>query len=259
MATFLFDEIIFGPVKSRRLGISLGVNLLPTDSKFCNFNCIYCECGWTPEKGEMKASFHPAELVEERLRAFLSDYLAKGKKIDTITFAGNGEPTLHPQFETIIDQTIALRDTFFPEAKVSVLSNATMLRSRKVVKALKKVDNRILKLDSAINETAHLIDQPLGKYHIDKVVELLEQFEGDYILQTMMIKGEYQGIKFDNTSEKELNAYYQLLEKIRPGKVMLYSIARDTPADKLEKIQPEKLHEVAENIKAMGISTEVSA
>ncbi len=259
MATFLFDEIIFGPVKSRRLGVSLGVNLLPTDSKFCNFNCIYCECGWTPEKGEVKANFHPVELIESKLDAFLLDYKTRGKHIDTITFAGNGEPTLHPNFEEVIDKTIVLRDKYFPEAKVSVLSNATMLRSRKVVKALKKVDNRILKLDSAINETALLIDQPLGKYHIDKVIELLEQFEGDYILQTMMLKGVYKGQTFDNTSPKELEAYYALLEKIRPAKVMLYSIARDTPADNLEKINAEQLNEIAQKIEAMGICTEVSA
>lgn len=259
MATFLFDEIIFGPVNSRRLGVSLGINLLPTDSKFCNFNCIYCECGWTPGKGQMKSDFHELGVIVSKLENFLSDYKAEGKTIDTITFAGNGEPTLHPKFNEVIDETIRLRDEFYPEAKISVLSNATMLHSSRVVDALKKVENKILKLDSAIEATALLMNQPLGTYKVEKIVEQFKQFKGQFILQTMFLKGSYNKTEFDNTSELEIEAYLELVNQIRPDKVMIYTIARDTPADTLEKISKEQLELIAEKIRALNITVEVSA
>jgi len=258
MSTFLFDEIIFGPVNSRRLGVSLGINLLPTDSKFCNFNCIYCECGWTPGRGQMKSDFHSTEVVINKLEEFLKNYLANGKNIDTITFAGNGEPTLHPQFEEVIDETIRLRNTYYPKAKISVLSNATMLHSEKVVNALKKIDNRILKLDAGLNETALLMNQPLGKYSIDKIIEQFKKFNGDFIVQTMFLKGESNGQKIDNTSPNEIEVYLDLISKIRPQKVMIYTIARDTPAEQLEKIPLETLNQIADKIKTLNITVEVS-
>lgn len=259
MATFLFDEIIFGPVRSRRLGISLGINLLPTDSKFCNFNCIYCECGWTPGKGQMKSDFHSVELIVNKLDDFLRDYKKRGNTIDTITFAGNGEPTLHPKFEEVIDETIRLRNEYYPEAKISVLSNATMLHSNKVVRALKKVENRILKIDSAIEETALLMNQPLGKYSVEKIATQFKQFDGDFILQTMFVKGNNKKQNLDNTTTKEIEAYLDLLKKISPRKVMIYTIARDTPSDDLEKISFENLSMIADKIRALGITVEVSA
>ena len=257
MATFLFDEIIFGPVNSRRLGVSLGINLLPTDSKFCNFNCIYCECGWTPDKGQMNSDFHSFEYFSEQLEQFLKSY--KGEPIDNITFAGNGEPTLHPKFEQIIDETIRLRDLFYPKAKISVLSNATMLHSDKIVRALKKVENRILKLDSAIEETAIKIDQPLGKYSTLRIIENFKAFNHQFIIQTMFLKGVFKGHKLDNTSNLELEAYYKLIENVQPKKVMIYTIARETPSDNLEKISVENLNEIADRIRKMGIEVDVSA
>ncbi len=258
MATFLFDEIIFGPVNSRRLGVSLGVNLLPTESKFCNFNCVYCECGWTPEKGKMKSDFHSVELVVTRLEEFLDDYKEQGKKIDTITFAGNGEPTLHPQFEAIIDETIRLRDLYYPDAQISVLSNSTMLQSEKVVRALKKIDNRILKLDSAIEETALQMNQPLGKYSTAKLIEQFKQFDNDFIIQTMFLRGVLDNRVINNTSDIEIEAYLELIYKIRPKKVMIYTIARDTPANQLEKISINLLNKIADKIREIGIVVDVS-
>ncbi len=258
MATFLFDQIIFGPVNSRRLGVSLGVNLLPTTSKFCNFNCIYCECGWTPGKGQMKSDFHSVEDVIKRLEIFIKDYRADNKIIDTITFAGNGEPTLHPKFEEMIDRTILLRDLYYPKAAISVLSNATMLQSEKVVRALKKVNNKILKLDSAVEETALQMNQPLGKYSISKIEEQLGQFNHQFILQTMFLKGDYNQKPIDNTTDQEVDAYLELLDRIRPEKVMIYTIARDTPAESLEKISTKKMNEIADRIRALSIEVEVS-
>jgi len=259
MATFLFDEIIFGPVNSRRLGVSLGINLLPTDSKFCNFNCVYCECGWTPEKGQMKSDFHTGDMVISKLDAFLKDYKSQNKTIDTITFAGNGEPTLHPNFFEIIEETIALRNLYYPKAKVSVLSNATMLHSKKVIEALKKVDNRILKLDSGTEHTISQMNQPLGRYSIDNLLKQFEQFNGDFILQTMFLKGISNGETIDNTTEQELDAYLNIVNKMKPKKVMIYTIARDTPADDLEKISLSELNKIADKIRALGINVDVSA
>lgn len=258
MATFLFDEIIFGPVNSRRLGVSLGINLLPTHSKFCNFNCIYCECGWTPGKGQMKSDFHSVEDVILRLDRFLKEYKTNNKKIDTITFAGNGEPTLHPKFEEIIDETIRLRNLYYPKAKISVLTNATMLQSERVVRALKKIDNKILKLDSAIQETALQMNQPLGKYSIAKIEEQFKQFDHQFILQTMFLKGSFENKLVDNTTEKEVQTYLELLARIRPQKVMVYTIARDTPVDTLEKVSAEKIDSIAERIRQLNIEVEVS-
>ncbi len=258
MSTFLFDEIIFGPVNSRRLGVSLGVNLLPTNSKFCNYNCIYCECGWTPGKGQMKADFHAIDLVIEKLETFLKDYLAQKKTIDTITFAGNGEPTLHPDFKQIIEKTIELRNRYYQSAAISVLSNATMLHNQKVVSALKLVDNRILKLDSGIEATAKLINQPLGSYSNQVLIEQFATFEHRFIIQTMFLKGVHNGQNIDNTSELELKAYLRLLDTIRPEKVMIYTIARDTPSEHLEKISIERLLEIADLIRSLGLQVEVA-
>ncbi|MDP3432619.1 MAG: radical SAM protein, partial [Bacteroidota bacterium] len=164
MSTFLFDQIIFGPVKSRRLGVSLGVNLLPTDSKVCSFDCIYCECGWTPRKREKKAVLPTRALVKQKMEEKLLDMIRNNEFPDVITFAGNGEPTLHPEFEGIIDDTIELRNLLTPKARIAVLSNATMLHKSSVVRALLKVEDNIQKLDSAFEETIRRIDCPASNF-----------------------------------------------------------------------------------------------
>ena len=258
MATFLFDEIIFGPIQSRRLGTSLGINLLPTNSKFCNFNCVYCECGWTPKKGQMHANFHSKEKVIQQLNIFLQDYLSQEKNIDTITFAGNGEPTLHPHFKEIIEETILLRNKYYPKAKVSVLSNATMLHSQKVIEGLLNVDNRILKLDSAIEETCSLINQALGKYNLESLKKQFLSFNGDFIIQTMFLKGKNNGKIIDNTSPKELKAYKKFLSEIKPQKIMIYTLDRDTPSTSLEKISKSKLLEIKQFLSDLNIPIDVA-
>jgi len=258
MATFLFDEIIFGPVQSRRLGTSLGVNLLPTTSKFCNFNCIYCECGWTPGQGQMQANFHSKEKVISNLDSFLKDYLAQNKNIDTITFAGNGEPTLHPHFKEIIEETIQLRNKYYPKAKVSVLSNATMLHSQKVVNGLLKADNRILKLDSAIENTCKLINQALGKYSLTTLKEQFLALKGDFIIQTMFLKGENNGEIVDNTTKEELQAYKDFLAEIKPQKIMIYTLDRDTPSTSIERIAREELLNIKEFLADLNIPIDVA-
>ena len=259
MATFLFDKTIFGPVKSRRLGVSLGINLLPTNVKVCSFDCIYCECGWTPKKYEEKVVLPKRDEVRSRLEETLNNMVKENQLPDVITFAGNGEPTLHPEFAGIIDDTIELRDRITPKARIAVLSNATMLHKKPVFDALLKIKDNIQKLDSAFEDTIQLMDCPNGNFNLDKVVNQLEAFKGKVIIQTMFIRGSFKGNKIDNTTEKELTAWIELLEQIKPAQVMIYTIARDTPLDTLKKISVKELNSIAERVRESGLEVQVSA
>ena len=255
--TSLYDNIIFGPVRSRRLGLSLGVNLLPVESKLCNFDCIYCECGWN-EDHPGRRRFNSREDVREMLAKTLRRMVDEGEVPDVITFAGNGEPTMHPDFEDIIADTIALRDQICPQAKVSVLSNATQIHREDVRRALLRVDNNILKLDSAFDATVQLINKPQGSYSVERTVELMKLFEGKMILQTMFLRGEYLGQRVDNTTEKEVEAWLGIVEQIRPRQVMIYSLDRDTPCQTLEKVEKEELQKIAARLQERGFNCSVA-
>lgn len=256
--TSLYHDIIFGPVHSRRLGLSLGVNLLPTESKLCSFDCIYCECGWNAEHPGGRR-FNAREEVRAQLEAALRRMAAQGTPPDVITFAGNGEPTLHPQFEAVIGDTIALRDELCPSARVSVLSNATQLHREEVRRALRRVDNNILKLDSAFDATARLINNPQSaSYSIRSVVEQMKGFDGELTVQTMFLRGECDGQKIDNTTEEEVSAWLRLIDHIRPRQVMVYSLDRDTPCRTLEKVPREELQAIAARVEALGIPCSVA-
>ena len=258
MATFLFDQIIFGPVKSRRLGVSLGVNLLPTDSKVCSFDCIYCECGWNPKKREQKIVLPSRELVRQKMEEKLTEMIQSGTSPDVITFAGNGEPTLHPEFEGIIDDTIQLRNRLTQKARIAVLSNATMLHKPSVIRALLKVEDNIQKLDSAFEETIRRIDCPASNFSLSKVVEKLKSFQGKVIIQTLFLRGKYKEEIIDNTTEAELTEWMKLVSDIKPSQVMIYTIDRDTPASGLEKVPLDELQTIAVRIQAMGFKVQVS-
>ncbi len=255
--TSLYDNIIFGPVRSRRLGISLGVNLLPIESKLCSFDCIYCECGWNADHPG-KRRFNAREDVRNMLDETLGKMVGEGTPPDVITFAGNGEPTMHPDFEAIIEDTRALRDKHCPNAKVSVLSNATQIHREDVRRALKRVDNNILKLDSAFDATVQLMNKPQGNYTVARTVELLKMFEGDFILQTMFLRGEYLGKAVDNTTEEEVAAWLKIVEELKPKQVMVYSLDRDTPCQTITKVEKEDLRTIAERVEALGIPCSVA-
>ncbi|MFW5773074.1 MAG: radical SAM protein [Tangfeifania sp.] len=259
MATFLFDKIIFGPVKSRRLGVSLGVNLLPTDVKVCSFDCIYCECGLTPKKGTEKGTLPSRDEVRQKMDEKLQEMAGQNQLPDVITFAGNGEPTLHREFAEIIDDTIELRNKWAPGARIAVLSNASMLYKEDVFQALLKVEDNIQKLDSAYPETVELLDCPRGNFSLEKVVGQLKKFEGNVIIQTMFVRGFFKRKLIDNATEKEVWAWLELLKIIKPSQVMIYTIARDAPIDTLEKIPIEKLNEIAGRVEKAGFRVQVSA
>jgi wyosine [tRNA(Phe)-imidazoG37] synthetase (radical SAM superfamily) len=258
MATFLFDKIIFGPVKSRRLGISLGINLLPSDSKWCSFNCIYCECGWTTGGPYTRDGYPPRAIVREELEKKLMLMRDDNQQPDTITFAGNGEPTLHPEFNGIISDTLDLRNRLAPKASVAVLSNGTMLDDPDVFKALEMVDQSILKIDSAIEETMRLLNQPGKGFSLKRLVGNISRFNGRFVLQTLFVKGTYKGVYIDNTSPHELEHWLSLVKLLKPRQVMVYTIARETPAGGLKKISEAKLHEIALSVKNLGTDVQVS-
>ncbi|MBD5180879.1 MAG: radical SAM protein [Bacteroidales bacterium] len=258
MQTVLFHETIFGPIHSRRLGTSLGINLTPRDGKICTFDCLYCEAGFNaqgPGKSGMPSRNEVKRLLEEKLKAMKE----AGESLDVLTFSGNGEPTIHPEFEEVVDDTLALRDKYFPNAKVSVLSNSTRLDSQGVVRALKRVDNNILKLDSAIESTMRKIDRPTSpSFTVDKVVDLLARFGSQAIIQTMILRGEYNGERIDNSTPEEIDALIEAYKRIGPGEIMLYSIDRKTPAEKLEKVPREELERIADRMRADGFKVQVS-
>lgn len=258
MSTILFDEIIFGPIHSRRLGSSLGVNLLPYDGKLCSFDCIYCECGFNKDF-RTKTKLPSRANVKDAMDSRLSQLRAEGKHIDVITYAGNGEPTMHPDFEGIIDDTIELRDKYFPESKISVLTNGLHVSKESVFRGLQKVDNNILKLDSAFDETVQIVDRPNApSYSVRNQVEQYKRFGHDIIIQTMFIRGEFEGQHFDNTTDKEVSAWLELVRELNPREVMIYTIDRETPAKGIEKISVEVLKDIASKVEAMGIATNVA-
>lgn len=255
--TALYTNIVYGPVHSRRLGLSLGVNLLPLHSKICSFDCVYCECGWN---GDNRGSrlFNSRENVREALACRLRLMAEEGALPDVITFAGNGEPTMHPEFEEIIEDTIALRDRLSPSTKISVLSNATQLGREDVRRALTRVDNNILKLDSAFDETVRIMNNPCGHYSVAEVVANMKSFGGELIVQTMFLRGEYDGRSIDNTTEREVEAWLSLVREIAPKQVMVYSIARDTPCRTLETVSHDELLAIAARVEAAGTACSVA-
>ncbi len=258
MSTILFSEIVFGPVHSRRLGTSLGINLLPYDGKLCSFDCIYCECGLNKDF-RTKTKLPDRQSVQLALKDKLLSLKNDGVILDVITFAGNGEPTMHPDFDSIIDDTIELRDKYYPNSKISVLSNGMHLDKPRVINALKKTDNPILKLDSALEKTVRIIDRPNSpSYSVARQVERYKKFGSNFILQTMFIKGEFEGNQIDNTTDEEISAWLELISDLKPREVMIYTIDRETPVKGLEKVSIEVLQKIAEKVERLGIKTIVA-
>lgn len=255
--TVIYPSPIFGPVHSRRLGVSLGINLLPADGKVCSFDCIYCECGFNVDH-RTKKPMPTRQEVREALESKLQDMQKNGPAPDVLTFAGNGEPTLHPHFPEIIADTLQLRNHYFPQAKVSVLSNATMILKPSVHEALAKVDNNILKLDTVNINYIHLTDRPVGNYSLDVIIENMKSFKGKCIVQTMFMKGTYNGQDVDNTSDCFVLPWLEKVKEIAPSQVMIYTIDRETPAHDLRKATHEELDRIGELVRDSGIPCSVS-
>jgi len=254
MSTIIYPSPIFGPVHSRRLGISLGINLLPADGKVCSFNCIYCECGFN-EDYRPHLPMPTREEVAEKLEEKLRQMTAEGQLPDVLTFAGNGEPTCHPHFAEIIDDTIRLRDQYCPKAKVSVLSNATFIHRPQVHEALMRVDNNILKLDTIDPIYINKVDRPTGAYDVRSVIEGMKAFQGHCIIQTMFMGGSLQSSmeSVDNTGEDFVAPWLEAVKEIKPQQVMIYTIDRETPMAGLQKATHEQLDAIRDRVIATGI------
>jgi wyosine [tRNA(Phe)-imidazoG37] synthetase (radical SAM superfamily) len=258
MGGFLFSEMIFGPVKSRRLGNSLGINLLPVERKSCTFDCIYCECGWTPKESNVETKLPTREELADALETKLIRLQAQKNTPDSLTFAGNGEPTVHPAFAGIIDDTIRLRNKFFPDAEITVLSNSSMLHRKDIFDALMKVDNCILKLDAGTEKTFQQINKPgSANLTLEKVVDNLKKFRQKAIIQTMFVRGELDGAVVDNTTDEEVSAWLELIGMIRPRYVMLYSLDRDTAASGLKIVPKDDLYKIAEKLQSIRVKSSV--
>ena len=247
-----FDEVVFGPIRSRRLGSSLGVNVLPTKGKLCNFDCIYCECGWNKD-GVSDKRFPRLAEVEAALEKRLAELAQEDLPVDSITFSGNGEPTINPDFAAIVDATVRLRNKFYPSAKISVLSNATMLDREEVFEALKKVDNPILKIDASSDELIARINKPQGVYSLSKVVERLKAFEGNFVLQTMFLRSD----EFNAQEADALTAWIEIVRELKPREVRVYTIDRETPDNTLRKYSVEEMQEFVRPLVDDGFNVQI--
>lgn len=258
MSTILFDKIVFGPIHSRRLGVSLGINLLPIDGKLCSFDCIYCECGLNGERRthtKLPVREEVKTALEEKLLAMQKECIAP----DVITFAGNGEPTMHPEFEGIIEDTIVTRNRYFPNAKIAVLSNSTMLHKESVFRALNKIEDNILKLDSVLDDRIQQLNVPNSPaFTFERLLEQLSRFKGNLIIQTMFLQGEINGESVDNTTEVEIKGWIDALKIIKPKQVMIYTIDRETPLKGLKKVSKEALDAIADQARKEGFDVTVS-
>ena len=258
MGTVLFDSPIFGPIKSRRLGISLGVNLLPATGKLCSFNCIYCECGLNEERNPMGGKIPSREQVKQKLEERLACMKNDNEHLDVITFAGNGEPTIHPDFSDIIDDVIAVKNKYYPSVKISVLTNAAHVDRKTVFEGLSKVDNNILKLDSAIESTFRIINNANSTVNFANIVPSISQFKSGAIVQTLFCRGSYNGVPFDNTTETEIAALLDAYKQIMPDKIMIYSISRDTPIQSIFAVERAELEQIAALLRENDFIVEIA-
>ena len=246
------EETVFGPIHSRRLGSSLGINLLPRHGIICTFDCIYCECGWNKD-GRDDRQLPTAAQVRSALEDKLAECLLDGTRIDSITFSGDGEPTLNPEFPRIIDDTLKLRDAYFPSAKVSVLSNATRVHVPEIAAALRRVDNPILKIDAPTDELVARIDRPAPGYSLERVLEALRGFHGDFVLQTMFLRGP----DFDSSAPEVLLGWMDIVRELRPRKVMVYTIDRPTPAEGLQKFTAAEMRALVRPLLDEGFDIDI--
>ncbi|HRW97368.1 MAG TPA: radical SAM protein [Bacteroidales bacterium] len=258
MSGFMFNQTVFGPVRSRRLGNSLGINLLAVNKKVCTFNCIYCDRSWSPDDKEVMEQLPTREQINESLETKLIRLKAENNIPDSITFAGYGEPTIHPEFTDIIDDTLQLRNQFFPHAEVTVLSNASMIHKPDIFEALNRVDNNILKLDAGLEATFQLINKPRSEdLTLDRIVQNLQKFGNKAIIQTLFVTGKVDGIPVDNTTTAEVHAWLNHLRFIRPRYVMLYTIDRQTTTTGLNMVPRKVLNEIADKLRQIRIKYNV--
>lgn len=248
----LQEGIIYGPIKSRRLGPSLGINLLPQSYKLCPFNCIYCQYGWTSAHTDNASAYRDDLPTMEELAEALESWLRQGQSINYITFSGNGEPCLHPQFDQMVEVASKLRNKYAPRARLAVLSNSTCLDRKSVIEGLKQLDQRIMKLDCGSEDTFQKVNRPHKNIKYKEIVENLKNLD-DVIIQTVLVDGEIRNIE-----NGEIEKWIERLDYIKPREVQIYSIDRPSADQTLKLVGKEKLQKIAQKAqKATGISVKV--
>jgi len=255
MSGILWNEIVFGPIKSRRLGSSLGINLLPEKLKICSFNCVYCECGWGENVDNITDSIYSHSQIITAFEERLKELKTQNIHIDSFTFAGNGEPTMHPEFSIIVNDIVRLRDKYYPNTITTCLSNSTFCGNAEIRDSLLKLDNPLMKLDAGTQEMYDRINRPFKKIKLDEIVDNLIKFEGKLSIQTLFLRGEYNGFAIDNTTDEEIKMWLEKIVKINPKKVLLYPIERATPAHNLQKISAAELELIAQKVRILGFET----
>jgi len=254
--TFLWESIAFGPIHSRRLGQSLGINLMPVDEKICTFNCLYCECGWTLEKNLNAREPYPLELVMEAIERKLAECVRTSTPVDSVTFSGNGEPTLYPWFDKVIDRLLVLRDKYYPRAVITCLSNATQLHRPEIAVALKRIENPMLKLDAGTQQMLDTVNAPIVPVDIEQVTDRLCEFDGNLVIQTLFFSGEREGRAFDNSVEPAWSQWLARIRRIRPKRIVIYSLDRETPALNLHKFDKPYLDAIVAKLREEGFNAE---
>ncbi|MBI4475527.1 MAG: radical SAM protein [Acidobacteria bacterium] len=258
MSLPLLDSIVYGPVKSRRLGCSLGINLLPPRLKVCTFNCAYCQYGWTraiAEDGAPRVGAWPAPwTVFAAVYARVERAHRVGERIDRLTIAGHGEPTLHPEFEEVIDRLCALRDRWAPRVPLAILSNSTTAAWPAVRRALVRVDERYMKLDAGSEDLLRRLNGSLRP--LSRIVDSLHHVP-DVTIQAMFVRDGTGNI--DNTTDKAVTDWLAALIRIHPTRVHLYTIDRDPAWPYLRRVSEPRLREIAERVQTAGIPAEVFA
>ncbi len=252
MSTIIYPAPIFGPVTSRRLGRSLGVNLLPPDGKLCSFDCVYCECGLNAER-RPKLDMTPRHIVAAELSRRLALMKEAGELLDAITFSGNGEPTSHPDFGRIVEDVIAIRNQFYPNARVCLLTNSTHLPRKEVFEAVQKIDRLCLKLDTVDPDYIRLVDRPQTRYDVTEMVERMKLLSGRCIIQTMFMKGTVNGVSVDNTGDEYVLPWLEAVREIAPAAVDIYTISRETPLKTLQKASAKELERIVQLVRNAGI------
>ncbi len=252
----LQSGIIYGPVRSRRLGLSLGINLLPTDYKVCSYNCLYCQYGWTPRRSlnpahALKDLPQPAE-VRVALEKALRSVVRKRAKLDAVTFSGNGESTLHPEFPEIVDLAAALRDRYLPQLKLAILSNSSTVPREEIRAALNRLDARMMKLDAGSEEIVHQLNGPAPPFYLKEIVDGLKQLK-DVILQSLFVQG-----RICNADPDAIAQWIERVREIRPALVQIYSLDR-VPADaRIWKINLPTLEWIANQVRwQAGVKAEI--
>jgi wyosine [tRNA(Phe)-imidazoG37] synthetase (radical SAM superfamily) len=244
----LQEGIIYGPINSRRLGRSLGINLLPTTFKLCPFNCIYCQYGWTEAHTDDASKYGDDLPSTGQVKEKLEGWLKKDQKVSYITFSGNGEPCLHPKFDKMVQIASKLRDKYVPQARLAVLSNSTCLAKNSVLEGLKKLDVRIMKLDCGSEETFREVNRPHQNVKYEEVIQGLRDLD-HIIIQSVFMDGET-----NNIENEDIEKWIEQLNYIRPTEVQIYSIDRPSADQALRLVEKGRLEEIAQKAaRVLGI------